>query len=230
MQYTYGAQPTSTNNAYAFNGGTSGVAQPPPIPTGNPFNQQQGFQQNQFNMAQPQMYWGQLGYAQEPTMVDVIADLVRDNEDTATFFAEGGFEALSTIIAETVDLRLKEFFTGMKMVQQKGEDGVTTISYSIELSSEESKAIASKSKVELTAAIQGISSSVKEKLLQPRSQTASLHRQAASAQAAQGMIGGMLAESMAQPNGVGQKLAGTAGGLLRSTLGLPPAPQNRGGA
>ena len=44
------------------------------------------------------------------------------------------------------------------------------------------------------------------------------------------MIGGMLAESMAQPNGVGQKLAGTAGGLLRSTLGLPPAPQNRGGA
>jgi len=229
MQYSYGAQPTSTNNAYAFNGGTNGTTTPPPLPTGNPFNQPTGFQQNQFTMAQPQMYWGQLGYAQEPTLIDVIADLIRDNEDTATFFADGGFEALSTILAETIDNRLKEFFTGMKMTQQKGEDGVTVISYSMELSSDESKAIANKSKVELTSAIQGISTSVKEQLLAVRSQTSSLHRQAAAAQAAQGMIGGMLAESMNQPNGVGQKLAGTAGGILRSTLGLPPAPQQRSG-
>ena len=179
-------------------------------------------------MAQPSMYWQQLGYAQEPTMVDVISDLIRDNEDTATFFAEGGFDALSMILSETIDNRLKEFFTGMKMTQQKTDDGTTVISYSMELSSDESKAIANKSKAELTAAIQGVSTSVKEQLLAPRQQTAALHRQAASAQAAQGMIGGMLAESMNQPNGVGQKLAGTAGGILRSTLGLPPAPQRSG--
>ena len=228
MSYTYGAQPLATNQGYQFNGGSTGVSTPPPLPVGNPYNSPQQFQQGGFNMAQPQMYWGQLGYAQEPTMIDVIADLIRDNEDTATFFAQGGFDALSTIISEVIDNRLKEFFTGMKMVQQKGEDGVTTVSYSLDLSSDESKAIANKSKVDLTSAIQGISTSVKEQLLDTKANTAHLHREAAKAQAAQGMIGGMLAESMAQPNGVGTKLAGTAGGILRSTLGLPPAPQRSG--
>ena len=230
MTFSYGAQPTPTNTGYAFNGGTNLAGSPPPIPAGNPFNQQQQYQQGGYNMAQPSMYWQQLGYmGVEPTIVDVLADLIRDNEDSATFFAEGGFEALSQIIAETIDNRLKEFFVGMVLVQTKGDDGKISITYSIEHSSEESKAIASKSKVDLTAAIQGISKAVKEQLLAPRLNTSALHRQAAAAQASQGMIGGMLAESMSQPNGLGQKAGSAVGGILRSTLGLPPAPQQRGG-
>jgi len=225
MTFSFGAQPTPTNTGYAFNGGTNSAASPPPIPAGNPFNQQQQYQQGGYNMAQPSMYWQQLGYMGiEPTIIDVIADLIRDNEDSATFFAGGGFEAISQIISETIDNRLKEFFVGMVLVQTKGDEG-QSITYSVEKSSDESKAIATKSKAELTAAIQGISTSVKEQLLAPRQNTSALHRQAASAQASQGMIGGMLAESMVQPNGLGQKAGSAVGGILRSTLGLPPAPQ-----
>lgn len=229
MTFTYGAQPTPTNTGYAFNGGTNLAGTPPPIPGGNPFNQQQQYQQGGYNMAQPSMYWQQLGYMGiEPTLVDVLADLIRDNEDSATFFAGGGFDAISQIIAETIDNRLKEFFVGMVLVQAKGDEG-QTITYSIEKSSDESKAIANKSKVELTAAIQSISTAVKEQLIAPQQNTSALHRQAAAAQASQGVIGGMLAESMGQPNGLGQKAGSAVGGILRSTLGLPPAPQQRSG-
>lgn len=230
MAYSYGAQPTATNTGYQFKGGTAVNGTPPPIPTGNPYAPQQSFQQNPgFNMAQPMMYWQQLGYAQEPTMIEIIADLIRDNEDAATFFAEGGFDALSNIISETIDHRLKEFFSGLALTQVKGEDGIMKISYSVELSSDESNAIMGKSKAELSSAIQGISTSVREQLLVPKLNTASLHRQAAQAQAAQGMIGGLMAESMTQPGGIGQKVAAGAGGLLRTTLGLPPAPPQRSG-
>lgn len=224
MSYSYGAQPAPTNTGYSYGGAAATAVTPPPIPAGNPYASSTPFQQ--MNMASPMMYWQQLGYGTEPTLVDIISDLIRDNEDAGTFFAEGGFDALSHVVSETVDRQLKQFFSELVFIQQKGEDGVTTMRFSLEQSGEGTKAIINKSQAELTTAIQVVSTSVKEKLLEPKKNTANLHRQAASAQAASSAMG-MFAESMNQPNGVASKAAGGAATLLRATLGLPPAQQQR---
>ena len=129
----------TTNNrcGYSFQGGTTNSATPPPIPTGNPYNDARRFQQQQ-SIADPNFFWGQLEYMGEPTFVDVLADIVQNNEDAGLFLADGGFQALSDIVKETIDNRLQEFFSGLVLVQEKGDDG-TMIKVSAELSGDTTK-------------------------------------------------------------------------------------------
>lgn len=222
MQYTYGAQPSATDTGYSFQGGTTPSATPPPIPTGNPYNGR--FQQQQQSIADPNFFWGQLEYMGEPTLVDVVADIVQNNEDAGLFLAEGGFQALSDIVKETIDNRLQGFFSGLVLVQEKGEDG-TLFKISAELSGDTTKAILSKTNSDLTQAITGISDSVKSQLLAPKQRIIDLHRAAANAQKTSGLFGSLQAEleGTSQPGAGSGALRGMVN-LGRMVAGAPPLP------
>ncbi len=223
MQYTYGAQQQTTDAGYSFTGGTNPSPTPPPIPTGNPYNGR--FQQQQ-SIADPNFYWGQLEYMGEPTFVDVLADIVQNNEDAGLFLADGGFQALSDIVKETIDNRLQEFFSGLALVQEKSDDG-TVIKVSAELSGDTTKAILAKTNSDLTQAITGISNSVKSQLLEPKQRVIDLHRAAANAQKTNGLFGSLQAEldGTKQP-GAGSGALRTMINLGRMGAGMAPLPPN----
>ena len=222
MQYTYGAQQSTTDAGYTFQGGTTPTATPPPIPTGNPYNGR--FQQQQQSIADPNFFWGQLEYIGEPTLVDVIADIVQNNEDAGLFLADGGFQALSDIVKETIDNRLQEFFSGLVLIQEKGDEG-TVFKVSAELSGDTTKAILAKTNSDLTQAITGISSSVKSQLLEPKQRIIDLHRAAANAQKTSGLFGSLQAEleGTNQPGAASGALRGMVN-LGRMVAGAPPLP------
>ena len=223
MQYTYGAQQPTTDAAYTFQGGTTPSASPPPIPTGNPYN---GRFQPQQSIADPNFFWGQLEYMGEPTFVDVLADIIQNNEDAGLFLADGGFQALSDIVKETIDNRLQEFFSGLVLIQEKGDDG-TMIKVSAELCGDTTKAILAKTNSDLTQAITGISTSVKSQLLEPKQRVIDLHRAAANAQKTSGLFGSLQAEldGTKQP-GAGSGALRTMINLGRMGAGMAPLPPN----
>lgn len=223
MQYSYGAQQSTTDAGYSFQGGTTPSATPPPIPTGNPYN---GQYQQQQSIADPNFFWGQLNYMGEPTFVDVLADIVQNNEDAGLFLSDGGFQALSDIVKETIDNRLQEFFSGLVLVQEKGDDG-TVFKVSAELSGEATKSILAKTNSDLTQAITSISNSVKSQLLEPKQRIIDLHRAAANAQKTSGLLGSLQAELD------GTKQPGSGSGALRTIInvgrmgaGMAPLPPN----
>jgi len=221
MTYSYGAQPSSTNTGYQYQGGNNAAPAPPPIPTGNPYNNAGQYQQN---ITSPMFYFGQLGYAQEPTLVDVIADIVQDNEDMGDFLANGGFQALSDVVKETIDNRLKNFFSGLVLIQEKSEDG-NVFRISTELSGDETKAVLSKSDSDLTTAITEISGSVRTVLVDPNHSRIKLHREAAKTQRDSGLMGQLMADAVGneqQGGGVTGFLGNMLGNTVRVGLGQPP--------
>lgn len=221
MDYSYGAQQPVTNTQYTFQGGTNTSDAPPIPPSFNPY----AHSQQQANIGNPMYYWSQLRYVEEPTLVDIIADIVQDNEDAGLFLAEGGFQALSDIVKETVDNRLMQFFSGLVLVQEKGEEG-TVIKVSAELSDESTKSILTKNDSDLATAITGISSAVKEKLCEPKSARIQLHREAAKLQRQSGVMGAMANElaNSQQGGGVGQGALRLLVNGTRMAVGQPPLP------
>ena len=226
MTYSYGAQPTNTNAGYQYQGGTNTGSTPPPIPTGNPYIEDTRFQQN---ITSPMFYFGQLGYAQEPTLADVIADIVQDNEDMGDFLANGGFQALSDVVKETIDNRLKNFFSGIVLIQEKGDEG-NVFKVSLELSGDTTKAILNKSDSDLTTAINEISTSVKAVLVDPNHARIKLHRDAAKAQRDSGLLGQLMADASGPASGGsggGGFISTLIGNTARVAMGQPPNLQQQ---
>ena len=209
----------------------------PPVPTGAPMGMQ-GMQpmgqQNPYGMYQPtpQALWAQLGYQTEPSLVELIRDLVVQNSlDSARFAVEGGFFADIAIMEQLIDYRLKEFFTNFRLEihQDATQEGAMFIKPAPEQPTDEGKRLATLTQSDLTAKVEEIKAAIRDNLLQTADQKIELHIQASALATQQGFMGSLLAEDAnGQRGGILSATAGVAGGILRSAAGLPPAPKPPG--
>ncbi len=212
--------------------------QRPPVPTAPPAGYAPGASPYGAYQVTPGQLWSSIrtddvpmGYQAEPTMVEVVRDLVKASNDSARFAVGGGFVALSQIVQETIDFRLTQFFTNFRIEihQVEGGSGAMFLKPAAEQPTEEGKRLQTLTNSDLSAKIEEIKSAINDNLLAGADSTISLHAQAAALATQQGIVGGLLQE--AATNGRGGIVSGAAsvvGGVLRSAAGLPPAPKPPG--
>ena len=206
----------------------------PPAPSAPPMNMGQQAYANPYGMYQPtpQALWAQLGYQTEPSLVELIRDLVVQNSlDSARFSVDGGFFANMAIMESLIDYRLKEFFTNFRLEihQDVTQEGAMFIKPAPEQPTEEGKRLATLTQSDLTAKVEEIKSAIKDNLLATADQKIELHVQAAALATQQGFVGSLLEDAAGnKQGGIVSATAGVVGGVLRSAAGLPPAPKPPG--
>ena len=204
-----------------------------PAPTPPPFNpyqqQQQGFQAGYGQPPHPMQFYSRMGYQQEPTMVEIISDLLRDSNSPMRFWTQGGLQALTSVNKESLLQTLSHFFKNVRVNVVQDDTGMF-LQIAAEQGTEEGKRIQTLTDNDISAKVQEIAALAKEKVLDAADMNLKLHREASQAAAANGAMGammeGLIGEEATKSGGVMSAVGGAVGSGLRAVVGLPPA--NRG--
>ncbi len=139
-----------------------------------------------------------LGYYQQPTEVDIDADLLSNSNPVATFLSEQqGMLILAQLISTVIDHRLKEFFESYMIMLMEAEDGSGMfLKPKIEQVSEEGIRLKNISSASVQAELSGLAQHLHTTVVAPGQQVISTHKQAAGLAASQLGIEGLLGEAM----------------------------------
>jgi len=191
--YLQTAAPTQPP-AQAFAHAPAPVPAPAPAPVHGGFPQPGGA--NPY--LTPDQLWMALGYYQQPTEVDIDADLLSNSNPVATFLSEQqGMLILAQLISTVIDHRLKEFFESYMIMLMEAEDGSGMfLKPKIEQVSEEGIRLKNISSASVQAELSGLSQHLHTTVVAPGQQVISTHKQAAGLAASQLGIEGLLGEAM----------------------------------
>ena len=221
---------TNTNQAQAP--ASNGYFTPPPMtppPAFNPY-QQQGYAPNGYGQPpHPMQFYSRLKYEQEPTTVDIIADLLRDNNQPMRFWVDGGFSAFLGLQKILLLQTLNHYFKNVKINVVQDESGMF-LQVASEQLTDEGKRIQTITDSDVAAEVSSIASAAKSNVLDTADANIKLHRDGAIAAAQSGavsaMMEGLIGEEPGKNGGVMSAVGGAVGAGLRGIVGLPPA--NRG--
>lgn len=227
MQQANGA--TSAPASGAYFAAAPAAAAPPPF---NPYagqQQQQGIPQGYGQPPHPMQFYSRLGYGAEPTMIDIIADLLNESNSPMRFWTQGGLQALTDVNRALMLQTLTHFFKNCRVNVVQDETGMF-LQIASEQGTEEGKRIQTLTENDVGSEISKIAQFAKEAVLDVSDSKIKLHRDAAAAAAQTGAMGAMaeafMGDEAQQGGGVMSAVGGAVGAGLRGIVGLPPA--NRG--
>jgi len=169
------------------------------------------------------MIYQSMGYQGQPTEIDIISDLVKNQAPVARFLvSEQGFPALATFLGVFLDYKLVQFFKNYRIgVVQDESSGQMYLQPMPEQPTEQGKELHTMTIAEVQSSIASISDMLRSNLIARADEVVSKHKQAANALAQGSMVEGMMAEAVSSNKGA---IAGAASGALNlglRALGVP---------
>jgi hypothetical protein len=190
-------------------------------PAANPYGQQA-------QITPEVIYWG-MGYMGEPTLVDIIADLVASQNDTARFFSEQkGLLAFAEVMGILLDVKLSNFFEHFRINFMEDDDGMF-LKPAAEQSSTEGQRLKQLQNTAVATTIQNIGDQMVQGILSTGEQQFSneriaKHRQAANLAAQQTGLASLLDEFTGPDDPMKPGIIPTVINTGLRAVGVPVAP------